>query len=222
MNGIISKKTDLREYYKVENAEFTGVFSQGYYNVYKKFYKRLELREFYKVHKYYHLFIKYGDKVYMEVDTMGWVVIPFDKLQKHKYWKQYYDLSLILTNDKHTVIKNNPLYNELSNNKPYEELERMFRGKYWTIDTAFIEYKNFVEYDTLIKKDIDVVPSGNVCHYDINPFNLEHLEYTEPEKLKIFEDNYMLRYDIRDEKIITEKMMEFNKLAAEYLKKKHD
>jgi len=225
MNSIISKTTNLREYHTVENAEFTGVFNQAYYHVYKKFSKRRELREFYKVRKYYHLFIKYGDKVYMEVDTMGWIVISFDELQKNCYWKQYYDLSLMLSNNNHTVIKNNYLYNELSNNKPYEELERMFKGKYWTIDTSYIEDKKFVEDDTLIKKYTEIVPCGNVCHYSINPFDLDKIEYTSSEKLKHFENIYiqnMKRFNIIEEKIFTEKMLEYNKLVTEHLKKKLD
>jgi hypothetical protein len=55
-------------YHKFTNVEFSGVFGNGCD---------------------YHLFIKYGDKVYMEVKGVGEIVIPFVELQKHKYWKQY-------------------------------------------------------------------------------------------------------------------------------------
>jgi hypothetical protein len=217
MNSVVSNQTNLREYHTVENAEFSGVYKQSYWHVDKIFYSnRREIKEFYKINKFYHLFIKYGNKIYMEVESVGSVVIPFDELQKNQYWKQFYELSLLLTNDKHVVIKNHRTYNELSKNKPFEDLQKMCKCKYWTIDTAYIEEKNFVKDDVLIDKQNVIIPSGNVCHYDINPFDLEKMEYTSPEKLKIFEDNYknlflniyMLRYEITDEKIFTERFTE--------------
>ena len=58
----------------------------------------------------YHLFIRIGDKVYMEAKGVGEIVISFEALQNHKYkyskyWKQYYDLSLMLSNDPHLVVE---------------------------------------------------------------------------------------------------------------------
>lgn len=233
MNSVVSNQTYLCEYHTVENAEFSGVYKQSYWHVDKIFYSnRREIKEFYKIKKFYHLFIKYGNKVYMEVESVGSVVIPFDELQKNQYWKQFYELSLLLTNDKHVVIKNHLTYNELSKNKPFEDLQKMCKGKYWTIDTAYIEEKNVVKDDALIDKRNVIIPSGNVCHYDINPFDLEKMEYTSSEKLKIFEDNYknlflniyMLRYDITDEKIFaerfTEKMTECKRFAIHMARKR--
>jgi hypothetical protein len=51
----------------------------------------------------YHLFAKQEDKVYIEVRNAGEIVISFAELQKNKYWKYYYDLSLLLSNDKDYV-----------------------------------------------------------------------------------------------------------------------
>ena len=37
----------------------------------------------------YHLFIKYGDKVYMEVKDVGEIVISFAELQNNNYWNLF-------------------------------------------------------------------------------------------------------------------------------------
>jgi len=83
MNATI-RGNDLYTYYTVANAEFSGVLDK--YNV--VYYNRI-------IHIYdYHLFIRYGDKVYMDVKGVGDIVISFDELQKNKHWLHYYDLSL--------------------------------------------------------------------------------------------------------------------------------
>jgi hypothetical protein len=73
--------------------EFTGVFDTMINNDFTSQSK-------------YHLFIKYGDKVYMEVKDVGEIVISFVELQNNKYWKYYYELSII--NLSPTIVK---LYN---------------------------------------------------------------------------------------------------------------
>ena len=147
-------------YHRVANAEFTGVFIA----------KTRDSGD-------YHLFIKYGDKVYMEAKGVGEVVISFDKLQKYKQWKhwkqwkQYYDLSLLLTNDKHLVVE------DLKYNSDYCERQIYEERRIWSIDTSFIENN-------------EVISIGDVCYYNINPFDLEKMEYTSKEDLDIFKNMY--------------------------------
>jgi hypothetical protein len=83
----------------VANTECTGVFWQ----------QIREVQPYHNAPNYmscrgdYHLFAKQEDKVYIEVRNAGEIVISFAELQKNKYWKYYYDLSLLLSNDKDYV-----------------------------------------------------------------------------------------------------------------------
>ena len=63
----------------------------------------------------YHLFIKCGDKVYVDAFMVGDVVISFDELQKNEYLKHYYDLSLMFSKNKNIVFQK-PKY---TNVEPY-------------------------------------------------------------------------------------------------------
>jgi hypothetical protein len=119
----------------------------------------------------------------MEVRNAGEIVISFAELQKNKYWKYYYDLSLMLANDKHKVIKNEAF------NKDYNEIYgytagRVYTGdRVWSLDTAYIDQSDL--------KNFKIIPSGNVCYYKINPFDLEKMEYSTQQELERFELGYM-------------------------------
>ena len=94
----------------VANTECTGVFCQQIYVAYS--YRNNDLGDL--THRIgimgdYHLFAKHGDKVYMEVKNVGDIVMSFAELQKNRYLKYYYDLSLILAIDKE--IKNEAFNN---------------------------------------------------------------------------------------------------------------
>ena len=110
------------------NVEFSGV------------YERIRLRSQHHMALYsIQVFIKYGDKVYMEDFMIGSIVISFDKLQRNKYWKHYYDLSLMLTNNKHLVIEDieynsNFNYGQFNGYPVYVGETRL-----WWIDTAIID-----------------------------------------------------------------------------------
>ncbi len=143
----------------------------------------------------YHLFIRIGDKVYMEAKGVGEIVISFEALQNHKYkyskyWKQYYDLSLMLSNDPHLVVEDIVDDSEDIEYKIYEEKRR------WSIDTSFIDtYK--------------VVKTGDVCYYKINPFDLENMEYTSQEDLATFEETYTRKRG----KVLYETLEIYNEIA---------
>ena len=143
----------------------------------------------------YHLFIRIGDKLYMEAKGVGEIVISFEALQNHKYkyskyWKQYYDLSLMLSNDPHLVVEDLEDDSEDIEYKIYEEKRR------WSIDTSFIDtYK--------------VVKTGDVCYYKINPFDLENMEYTSEEDLNTFEETYTRKRG----KVLYETLEIYNEIA---------
>jgi len=93
-------------YHTIANVECTGVFWQ----------QIREMQPYHNAPNYmsccgdYHLFLRYGDKVYIEVRNAGEIVISFAELQKNKYWKYYYDLSRMLANDEHKVTKNKSIF----------------------------------------------------------------------------------------------------------------
>jgi hypothetical protein len=125
----------------------------------------------------YHLFAKHGDKVYMEVRNAGEIVISFAELQKNKYWKYYYDLSLLLANDKHKLIKNkafNTLYKNVYDYKGDRTL---------SFETAYIDQSEY--------KNVKIIPSGNVCYFKINPADVEGMKYSTQKELERFELGYM-------------------------------
>ena len=141
-----------------------------------------------KYHEY-HLFIKYGDKVYMDVRGVGEVVISFDELQKNEQWKElkhYYDLSLLLTSDKHLVAQELRYSSEYSDYSLYDDV------RHWYIDTTFIVSDMLGDTGRkVLVKHGDRLFHEKVAYYKINPNDLEKMEYTSQEELEVFRVNYI-------------------------------
>jgi hypothetical protein len=188
MNSTIeaSKKN---AYHTFTNVEFTGVVDITQNNC------------------DYHLFIRYGNKVYMEVKGVGEVVMSFAELQKNKYWKYYYDLSLMLANDKHLVAQ------ELRYSSDYMDYLIYETTRYWWVDNAFIVGDEYHQYGDRGISDI----YEKATYYNINPFDLEKMDYTSQEDLEIFHMNYMSSSNIEDFK---RKCTAYNNLAIEHQTKK--
>ena len=168
MNSSI-KTSSKSAFHTIANVEFTGIFDTMVNNDFTSQCK-------------YHLFIKYGDKVYIEVKDVGEIVISFAELQQNNYLKYYYDLSLLLTNDKNLVIQDLQYSSEYNDNQLYDE------ARFWSIDTASIE--NNIHINMLMVTNYD-----NNCYYKINPYDLEYMEYTSPEDLNYFITIYMSIYE---------------------------
>ena len=167
-------------------TECTGVFCQQIYVAYS--YRNNDLGDL--THRIgimgdYHLFAKHGDKIYMEVKKVGDIVMSFAELQKNKYWKYYYDLSLMLAIDKE--IKNEPF------NNFYDEAYEYSGNRVWSLDTAYID----LDIDQKCKDTYKIIPSGNVCYYKVNPADVEKMEYASPQEIDIFERTYMCRNELR-------------------------
>lgn len=175
-------------YHTIANAECTGVFCQQVYEAYSYRYNIPDSMVYrIGIMGDYHLFVRSGNKVYIEVNKVSDIVISFAELQKNKYLKYYYDLSLLLANDKHTVI-HNPAFDKL-----YEEIYQYTGNRKWSLDTAFID----LNIDQKSKKTYKIIPSGNVCYYRINPFDVENMEYTTQQEIDLFKRMYMSRSDVR-------------------------
>lgn len=184
MNSTTSGN-NLYTYHIITNAEFTGVLDK--FKVYGYIGDRRTPENFTQCVSSmydYHLFIKYGDKVYMDVRGVGDIVILFTELQKNKYWKYYYDLSLMLTNEPNLVIEDLEYSSHYSDNFIYNE------QRTWSINTAYIDGS----YDAKTKK---VVPNEYNCYYRINPYNLKNMKCVSQKDLNIFLNMYMARYEIR-------------------------
>ena len=183
-----------------ECTECTGVFCQQIYVAYSYHNndKPEDLTHHIGIMGDYHLFAKHGDKIYMEVKNVGDIVMSFTELQKNRYWKYYYDLSLILAIDKE--IKNeafNNFYDEAYDDEDNDEEAYEYTGnrdRVWSLDTAYID----LDIDQNSNKEsYKIIPSGNVCYYRINPADLEKMEYASPQEIDIFERTYICRNEIR-------------------------
>lgn len=192
--------------YKIESAEVSGVFSQEKYRAYTYINNVPNSRVYHDgILGDYHLFIRSGNKVYVEVRGSKEVVMSFDDLQKNRYLKFYYDLSLILAKNKHQIIKNEAF------NKNYDEIYG-FTGKnrLWSLETSYIDYVKQT-YNKIYK----IVPSGNVCYFKVNPFDIEKMEYTSPQELENFLMLYMYRKDIVFENFKRRSVI-YKSIAKEY------
>jgi len=185
-------------------TECTGVFCQEIYVSYAFRYNEPEyMRHRIGICGDYHLFIRRGDKVYMEVKKVGEIVISFAELQKNKYWKYYYNLSLMLAIDKE--IKNEPF------NKFYDEAYEYTGNRVWSLDTAYID----LDIDENAKSNYKIIPSGNVCYYKINPADLEKMEYSTQQNIDIFKQIYMCRVDVRSGYFLSRSVI-YRNIAIEY------
>jgi len=193
-------------YHTVANAEITGVFCQQKYQAYSYRYNVPDSIVYRNaIIGDYHLFVKQGEKVYMEVKNVGEIVMSFADLQKNKYWKYYYELSLLLANDKNLVIKNEVF------NKDYDEVYEYTGKRVWSLETAYIDLD--IDQDT--KKTYKIVPSGNVCYYKINPADLEKMEYASQQGIDIFKRIYMCRSDVRSGYFLKRSVI-YKNIAIEY------
>ena len=202
MNSIKSGNS-IYNYHIITNAEFTGVLDKYYiYRYYTPVFGAHETETYVSNIYDYHLFIKYGDKVYMDVKGVGDIVISFAELQKNKYWKYYYDLSLMLTNNPHLVIEDLEYSSHSPNNFIYNE------QRVWSINTAYIDGS----YNSKTKK---VVPNEYNCYYRINPYILNNIKCVSPQNLKIFKNMYMARYEIIS-KTFEKKCVYYSNLVIDY------
>jgi hypothetical protein len=171
MNSTIDANSKFA-YHTLSNAEFSAAFVRIVNNDFTYQYK-------------YHLFIRYGDKVYMEVKDVGEVVISYAELQQDRILKYYYDLSLLLTNDKNMVVQDIIYSSEYNEYQLYDEV------RFWSTNTALIE--NDIHNNTLM-----VISYNDNCYYRINPYDLVNMEYTSREDLHNFREAYKTKYESED------------------------
>jgi hypothetical protein len=192
MNSITKALGNHAIQHKASNVEFSGVCNSLVY---------YENRPVW----WFHFFIRYGDKVYIEVRDVGEIIISFAELQKNKYLKYYYDLSLMLTNEKYKnkVIQYHKYGSEYHNKQIYNE------PRLWSFNTAYIETNMNTNKTTL--KDI-----GDICYYKINPYELMNMEYASQEELEIFNKNYIATLPEITNNVFDKRGILYNNVAIEY------
>jgi hypothetical protein len=200
MNSIINVCGKHALFHTVKNAEFTGVYDKLVYDFANN---PGDNRNGFICN--YHFFIRYGDKIYMDVKGIGEIVITFAELQQNKYWKHYYDISLMLTNskDKNLVIQYHKYGSEYLSEKIYEE------PRLWSFNTAYIE-------TSMNSKDTHIKNYGNICYYKINPYDLVNMEYTSQEDLDIFKINYITKRPEIKNKVFDIMCIIYKNLAVDY------
>ena len=135
--------------------------------------------------------------VYIDIGGVGEVIISIAELQQDRYLRFYYEISLMLTNDKHLVVEDLVYSSENNEEQIYEETRR------WSPNTAYIEED--IHNDTLT-----VIGYSENTYYKIIPYLLENMNYTSQEDLDNFRTAYITTYE--DENILS---IYYN-LAIEY------
>jgi len=178
-------------YHYIKDMEFSGVFDAGF-NPKRSGDNIIYLK--------YFLFIKFNDLVYIDIKGLGAIIIPFEELMIHKYLKMYYELSLLLTENKHKIIeKRSGDYNKTI----YKE------ERDWFIDCAY-----FVEdFSTKIKK----IDSGKYyCFYAINPNDLRNMKVSYATEIDMFYKTLYIRYGYEQGRIYKGLIEDYTNLLLEY------
>jgi len=124
----------------------------------------------------------------MDVKGCGNIVISFTELQKNKYWKTYYEISLLLTKDPHTVIQDIEYRSKYIGDDIYEE------PRSWALNTAFIETNINEKTKKIIGNDSD-----DICYIRVSPYELENMEYDTADALATYQNLYETCRKIRNE-----------------------
>jgi hypothetical protein len=64
-------------------------------------------------------------------------------------------------------------------------------------------------------KNFKIIPSGNVCYYKINPFDLEGMKYSTKQELEVFEQGYM--NGLERVKLFSSRSVIYKNIAMEYV-----
>uniref|UniRef100_A0A6C0K9F1 Uncharacterized protein n=1 Tax=viral metagenome TaxID=1070528 RepID=A0A6C0K9F1_9ZZZZ len=167
-----------RQYHTVANAAFTAVYDRTVYK-YDNLYCFSSPKQRYGYGADYHIFAKYGDKVYMDVKGCGNIVMSFTELQKNRYWKAYYEISLLLTKDPHTVIQDIEYRTKYIGDDIYEE------PRSWAINTAFIETNINENTKKIIGNDCN-----DICYLRVSPYELKNMEYNTADDVATYQNLY--------------------------------
>lgn len=174
----------------MKDMEFSGVFDIGINH--KKFHNNI-------VYYKYFLFIKFRDLIYIDIKNVGDIIITFTELMKHPYLRMYYELSLLLIDNKHKVIES----------KSMESCYIYSKDSNWFIDGV-----QYVEDFTTKVKKIEIV---KYCYYfNINPNDLKNMKVSNDTDIAGFNEVLYIRYGYEHGIIYKELFVDYTNLMIEY------
>lgn len=154
----------------------------------------------------YFLFIKFGDLVYIDIKGVGPITISYTELMNHKYLRMYYELSLVLADNKHKIIEKRKVdYRYIC-----EDTKTIYKEERdWFIDTAY-----FIEdFDSKIKK----VETGKYyCYYTINPNDLRNMSVSGVKEIAKFYEVLYIRYGYEQGRMFNVLFANYTNLMLEY------
>ena len=174
----------------MKDMEFSGVFDIGINH--KKFHNNI-------VYYKYFLFIKFRDLIYIDIKNVGDIIITFTELMKHPYLRMYYELSLLLIDNKHKVIES----------KSMESCYIYPKDSNWFIDgVQYVE-----DFTTKVKK----IEIGKYCYYfNINPNDLKNMKVSNDTDIAGFNEVLYIRYGYEHGIIYKELFVDYTNLMIEY------
>jgi hypothetical protein len=113
----------------------------------------------------YFIFIKFDNKMYIHIKSIGSIIMPYDQFINNEYLKKYYELSLLLMKNKNCIIEKTHHTGVID----------------WFLDCAYILNDNDLE--TNIKR---VEKGTYYCYSNINPYDLKEMDVSTDEYIEIF------------------------------------
>ena len=174
----------------MKDMEFSGVFDIGINH--KKFHNNI-------VYYKYFLFIKFRDLIYIDIKNVGDIIITFTELMKHPYLRMYYELSLLLIDNKHKVIES----------KSMESCYIYPKDSNWFIDgVQYVE-----DFTTKVKK----IEIGKYCYYfNINPNDLKNMKVSNDTDIAGFNEVLYICYGYEHGIIYKKLFVDYTNLMIEY------
>lgn len=151
------------QYHYVPNMEFSGLFDITHGRI---------------IFLKYFLFIKFDNNIYIDIKGIGDVIMPFKEFSKNKLLKMYYELSLLLIENKNIVIEK--ISNTEHNNYDFVYTEK----RKWFIDCAYF-VENFTTNSKEIQKD------RYCCYYNINPNDLRNMKISNKSHIDRFSKTFL-------------------------------
>jgi hypothetical protein len=112
--------------------------------------------------------------MYIDIENIGSIIMPYDQFINNEYLKKYYELSLLLMKNKNLIIEKNDYTRVID----------------WFIDCAYILNKQ-VEKGTYY------------CYCNINPYNLKKMNVSTDDDIEIFINKLVYTdYDENIEKLV--------------------
>ena len=163
-------------HHNIPEMEFSGVFDISV-NVN---HDRITIHEPIIFLKYF-MFIKFENNIYIDIKYVGSIIMPFEELMKNKLLKMYYELSLLLVENKNEIIEQTGY----SDNDA--KITNIYVGRrHWCIDCAYF-YENIA---TNIK---EVQKKQYYCYYDINPYEMFEVDVSTKASIERFNYNFKVR-----------------------------